>query len=243
MAVSAAGAHFLLKTPKQHLLSRATFGAVTSIIPTSLAAHKPQWIVLQPCPHSHSFPCPWEILEAHCSWLRSWGSRVGDSGAGRLQGAEPLLPFFPLFFLPFPAPSPQPWHALRGAGCWPGGPALPSPHPWEAQEPVLPLSGVALARGLPPGERRVPAWEGQHSLPGWMAAPAPLPGASPSQGVPSWFYFPAGVWNCRAFLCRMVKEQHSPACPTSPPLSFPLLPFPDQSCLPSLYCKHYSALR
>lgn len=60
--------------------------------------------------------------------------------------------------LPFPslpcqvAPCPWPWHALRGAGCWPGGPARPNRLPAHTRGKLRSpscLSGVALGPRAP----------------------------------------------------------------------------------------------
>ena len=70
---------------------------------------------------------------------------------------------------------------------------------------------------------------------------------------------PNKPWKPASFLCRtgwvqeqpclLPTHQHSTAwptpspCPNSPSFFFPLLSFPDEIYLPSLYCKHYSAAR
>lgn len=294
-AVSAARAHFLLKNPKQHSLSRASFGAVTTIIPTSFSPHKSLWVVAEFC---SPVPIPTGVRQLlslpkespgdsgtgkqRFSGLRSQrglrtGSRVGDDGAGSLQGAgsrtPPAFPSppFPARLLPARGPGTLSGVLGAGLGAQPG-PTGSQPTP-VGSSGARPASQVwPLARGLPPGESSsasldaaAAAGEGRAALPERTKPP----GVDGSTSTPfggflsftggSQIFFPAGVWNPRAFLCRTgwVQEQpcprptrqYSPACPTpspcpeSPPPSFPLLPFPDQSCLPSLYCKHYLVLR
>lgn len=159
-------------------------------------------------------------------------------GACRERGAKPLLPSLPLPSLPGCS---LPVALARSQGCWvlawgpsPAQPA-PSPHPWEAREPVLPLRCGPWPAGSRPERAPLPAWmrplllerEGQlcqrgQSLPGWMAAPAPLLGASsPSQGAPRSFFllvsgipelFSAEQVGCR----RAVPASHAPVQPSLP---------------------------
>lgn len=240
----AAGARFLLKNPKQHLLSRASFGAVTSIIPTSLAA----FCSLVPIPTA--FPCCGRFWEAPSSWLRSWGCRLGDDGAGRLRGAEPLLPSLPSL------PSPQPWHALRAAGCWPGGPARPNLLSAHTRGKLSSPSCLSQVWPWPVGSRPESAacqlGKGSRaSRGGWQhQTPYTFLGLLLHRGFPSggfcfFFLLVSGMPGlfCAEWVGGKSSLPYTLPCPTSSPPSFPLLPFPDQSCLPSLYCKHYSALR
>lgn len=164
-------------------------------------------------------------------------------GACRERGAEPLLPSLPLPSLPGCS---LPVALARSQGCWvlawgpsPAQPA-PSPHPWEAREPVLPLRCGPWPAGSRPERAPLPAWmrppllerEGQlcqrgQSLPGWMAAPASLLGASsPSQGAPRSFFllvsgipglFSAEQVGCRSSRARVPRASTAQPAPHPPP--------------------------
>lgn len=162
-------------------------------------------------------------------------------GGCREWGAELLLPslpfslffafplcfsfaflFFPcLAFLPLPFPSLP--RALAGSqGCWvlawgpsPAHPA-PSPHPWEAQEPVLPLRcGPWPAGSRPAASLGRRGGKGSKASRGGWQHQHPFLGLSLlHRGFPGSFFFFLLV----SGMAGLFSAEEAPACPTPSPV-------------------------
>lgn len=169
-------------------------------------------------------------------------------GGCRERGAEPLLPSLPFPARLLPARGPGTLSGVPGAGLGAQpGPTSSQPTP-VGSSGARPASQVwPLARGRESAP--LPAWmqpllleregqlcQGGQSFPGWMAAPAPLLGASfPSQGVPRSFFLLVsgipGLFSAEQVGCRSSRA-HVPRASTAQPAPHPP-PAPRAHLLPS----------